>query len=600
MHLRPRSASALALSFFVLAVPARCGDWTAERILRDRDPQAAAAFLGDDPGREALAASDAAGFRAVFYLATDLKSVADLISSKTPEYALREGLRARPNCGFCQQPAEVESWARARLPGLQDRDLKALGGALYDWETLPLGMRRRLESSGRTPDRWSELALPERAAAVEPALGERLAELMGAFPKSEAELKEYDAECRELGAMLDWNRGGLLGDRNDEVHDAADRMKDLNRRLADVADPEMRAALGRAEAAPDLETAQSLIARIFDGLGAHDGSATVAAAPRAGQVFDDASRRVVAGLLRSGLLREISGTWAGDELNAFYATHPLDLRVGPKKSSRAVGSYSGADGSMLINERYIVLFLKAKGRDVRDLETNPALLENLTADFASLFVHEATHQTQHDWRRERGLPNISGQNDEIEAKQTAAVFVLQKSSLDPSFLAMLRNDAKTDGPAQEAAQEAQDLRDLGPAAYRAQVRAENYPDLASLEGETHENLRDDAAYRDLLEAELGRRAALPRRKADALERSKAKMPDFHGLDDFAGVIKLAATPELRAGLSVFNDRIDGKAAAYAALRDRQRRSDELTESRLARLGFAAPAKNGIVVPSPAP
>ncbi|MBI3564257.1 MAG: hypothetical protein HY079_03565 [Elusimicrobia bacterium] len=591
--------AALAALLAALAAPAWTAGWTVDAVVRGRDPDAAARFLADEDGRRELAARDPDAFRSAFAAATDLKSVADIIRAKdSSERYVRDGLQALPGCEFCQRPAELEAWA---LENLRDADrdaLRVLANALYDWDTLPSALRARLSSEGRTPAAWTALDLPERTALVTPWLDETYARLMSAMPRTEAEFADYKKEL-DCSLMMPPEKRALLWSRVAALEMSVKRLAELRRRAAAAEGPEAAVAAIRAGSASSLEERLSILSRAFDGLGSADAALAVAAPAQAGQAFDDASRAAVATMLRSALFIKIAGTWAGDETIAFYAAHPLDLRIAPETSVSTVGSYSRRDGAIRFSEGFIVKFLKAHGRTVRDLQTDGPLLDALVTDVAALFVHEATHQRQKAWTVESVQTDLYSQDDEIEAKENGALFVLQKSLQDPAFRARLQADAREDGPAMDAAVEANDLRDMGPAAYRDSIRR-TYSPIPSLEGSVHEEQARVADELRFVEGELERRKTLPAEEAAALEKGLPRPRGDGSRAAWERLVRLAPNAELRGAADHFR-RLIADPAAYDARRSRQRRFDALLEERLTGLlasGPARPPRRKDPVPAP--
>ncbi|MFI5363337.1 MAG: hypothetical protein ACHQ49_15325 [Elusimicrobiota bacterium] len=585
----------LAALIILLSVPSWPADWSVERILNAREPEAAAAFLSDDPGQKALAARDEDLYHQVFLSAIDLKSVAELVRGASSETVLRDGLRARPLCEFCQNAPELEAWAAKRLKGIDHDSLRALSLAMYDWETLPADLSRRLSSEGRGPGNWASLTLPERSDTVQPWLTERYVALMAAVPRTSDELKTHNIEVVDVYYMIDREHRNRLNNYQGALETSVEGLEALRLRVAAASDPGLRDALDKAAAAENLESRLELLGKIFDGTGSHDPTTTVAAPPRQDQTFDNSSRHAVAVLLRAGFRRVIAGTWAGDELNAFYASHTLNLHVAPNDGANTIGSYNHDDGVMSFNEDYIVKFLKSKNRSVRDLQTNPALLEELIVDESAVFVHEGVHQEQEVWRRAHDIPQIPDQDMEIEAKQVQALFTIQKSLQDPIYRACLEADARTDGPARSAAEDANSLRDLRPSAFRDQTRREFYPDLPSLEGGVREEMKKAAEGLRRIQDELERRAALPPDQAARLENAPADPAAF---PDDGPILRRLGTPGLRGGEMYLRSSVAVVPSAYGAYRERERRVDETTESRLAQL-LGGSTLRPVEVPPPA-
>lgn len=585
-----------AVLCLALARPASSAGWDADRILMGRDPEAAAAFLADDAGQARLRAENPDLYRGVFAHAVDLKSVADLLRGDGGSFTVREKLRALPDCAFCQDPEELSAWARTLVPALDDKRLGYLDAALLDWDTLPEPLRRLLSQRGLGASQWAALSLPRRSTAIEPWLEEQFILLMKEMPRTKDEMKDFSERSDRVILLLTQGQSDRLEERADTLGESFVSLDKIRAQAASSPDPKIRETLTKVESAPDLDTRLSLLSSLFDGLGVRDDSVTVAAPPRPGQKFDDASRIVTADLLRGGLMGVIAGTWAGDELTAFYASHPLVFRVAQSDDDGTIGWYQG--GVISVNEDYISKFLKLKNRDIRDLQTDPALLANLTADFAPNFVHEATHHRQEAWRDDKGLSRIGDQNAELEAKQVAALFVLEKSMRDPGFRATLENDAKTDGPARSALRSAEKLRELGPAAYRDTIRY-TYSNLPSLEGGVHALISRPFNISVFIKAELSRRAALSPEEAARFEQGPSEFGKFANDEEYRREILKMSTPVLREAHARLGEMIDEKSDVYAANRDRENLVDEQVAARLNQLlSGGPPPRRPPEVPSP--
>jgi hypothetical protein len=590
----------LLLVALVLALPLRASSagWDADRILKSRDPDAAAAFLADAAGQARLRAEDADAYRDVFTQAVDLKSVADILNGQGDSPVLRDMLRARSSCEFCHDAAALEAWARTLAPALKDERLAELSAALLDWDTLPEPLRRRLSRQGLEQTAWAALPLSRRESEAAPWLKEQLELYMMELPRTEAEMKDFGDRGDVVDSLLPRRLRAGLEDRAEALWSYFENLEKVRAQAAASPDPNIRAALTRIESAADLDTRLSLLSSLFDGLGLRDDSVKVAAPPRPGQLFDDAARGVTADLLGGGLMSVVAGTWAGDELEAFYRNHHIGFKIAHEDESGTIGWY--ADGVMNVNEDYITRFLKMKERDIRDLQTDPALLANLTADLAPLFVHEATHQRQEAWRAEHGVPKIWEQNAELEAKQVEALFSVEKSLRDPAFGRMLENDGKTDGPALSALHEAKQLSALGGPVYREKVRAGNYPNLPTLEGGVHERIQRWRFVGRIVDAELTRRAALPPAEAALLEKGSSGLGPFANDEEMALEFCKLSTTVLQAAKTEVTESLEADPAVYAAYREREALVDEQTESRLSGLlTNGPPPRPRHEVPSPA-
>ncbi len=522
---------ARALLFIVLAAfvaAARAQDRGSDHpeldpILIQDDPAAATAFLGSDDAQAKLKAADPDLYSLTFARAAELKDLADLIDGQPDPVAYCRGLDARSGCTFCQDPAKLLRWAAASLPSLDETRSAALRQAVLDWDSLDQAPRDWLAARGQDGTAWAGLDLKARRAALAPWASSEYDALKIAPLNDQDALEAYRARLERLSLLLPRDKTDPLWERDRIASSAVSGLEKARRSVAASGDPSLKSLLAQAESAGDPESRLALLSRIFDGLGIKDPAVLAAAPPRAGQIFDAASRQTVAELLKTGLLREVSGTWAGKDLDEFYANHPFDLRVGPAPNASTIGWYQPG-GAITINEEYIQRFLKTQGRDIRDLQRDPAVLRRLTVELTPLFVHESTHQRQYAWAVESRIHELGSQNLEVEAMETEALFVAQKSRLDPSFLALLKSEAGAQGLASESLGLAADLWKSGPAEFRDHIDAGYYPDELSLEGDAWKRLKDGRNDRADIAAELRRRAALPADEQDRLRRGPP-LPD---------------------------------------------------------------------------
>lgn len=480
--------AALAWGGTAAADSGRAGDHAnLDAILIAGDPAASAAFLNNDDAQAALKAQDADLYAQVFARAAEIKDISDLVHGLPSPSGYRQGLELRDGCVFCQSPTRLLAWAGETFPDLDAPRRAALRKAVLEWDALSPELRSWLGARGSSAGSWSGLGLKERHAAIKPWVDAQVDALMNENPSGSAEGRALFDRGNALNDYMPRIQQTLLWERLTKTRSAVQGLEKAQARLAAGGDPALKALLAQAQSADTLETRLTLLSRIFDGLGTPDTAVLDSAPPRPGQVFDAASRRSLADLLKSGLMREISGTWAGDELSELYRHTTLDLRIGVIDAT-SIGQYQPG-GAITFNESFIQRFLKAKGRDIRDLSRDADLLRTLTIELTPLFVHEATHQRQFQWAEDSHVNEVGSQNVEVEAMQTETVFIMEKSMRDPSFLARLKADAKTPGLAAEALNQARLMNDGGLAAFRDDVNANYYPDFLSLEGDAWKSMQ---------------------------------------------------------------------------------------------------------------
>jgi hypothetical protein len=548
-------------------------------ILIQGDPAAAAAFLRDEKAQARLQAEDPDLYSLAFARAAELKDMADLIQGLPNPVAYRRGLNARQGCTFCQRPSELLSWASANLRSYDESRRAALRKAVLEWDSLDQNRRDWLSSRGQNGTIWRALDLRGRRDALQPWATAEYQALKNAPLNDAAAVAAYRARLTGLDDALTRNQADPLWDRLRIASSAVSGLEKARRSVAASGDPALKNLLAQAENAADPAARLALLSRIFDGLGVTDPAVLAAAPPRAGQVFDADSRRTTADLLKSGLMREIDGTLAGKDLNDFFSNHTFDLRVGAAPDPGTVGWYSPG-GAISINEEFIQRFLKTHGRDIRDLEKDPPLLRALTVELAPLFVHESTHQRQYAWALESRVHEIGSQNLEMEAMETEALFVIEKSKLDPSFLALLKKEAGAPGLATESLNLARDLARGGAAYFRDHINSGYYPDELSLEGDAWKKLADGRQDLADVAAELRRRSAQSSDEQNRLRNGPEFPKEVKNAAAWAAAVRTSRTSDLEGLSSYRNGRLAAVPADYNAGRFRLQWVNGIIEDQL--------------------
>lgn len=546
-------------------------------LLRARDPNSAERFLADSSLQTALRAEDEKAELDLFRAAAELRDLRQLLRGYQQEdRVIREGLAARPDCSFCQDPRQLLDWADRYQASPHD----FLRGALLEWDTLPPARSRWLADRGVARAQWDKTPFVARQAKIREWGMAEYEQIMKSLPEDQAALDKLGVRANEINDALDHDQAYALGQRVEKAEAAVKAMAEAEKRLAQSGTPELRAALAAAKNAPDLETRLANLGRVFDGLNVPNEAVHSAAPLKPGQGFDDATRQLTAEMLGPALLREVDGTWAGAELKAFYAKVPMKITVKPEDAG-SLAAYS--EGVMNFGSGEIEDFLKARGRSARDLLTDPALLHDLTRELAPVFVHEATHHRQDVWAKERGIRGAWSQYQEIEAMETESIYALEKIARDPSYKAYLAKSAETSPNAREVVSLARRLETGGADQFRRSIQALHYPGLLSLEGETWSWLvrRDkaDAAIR----AELGRRAALSPVRRAALYLGPDLAEEYDTRDELLAAVRAAGTARLERFLTAAARKDASEPGAYAQHRARLEGVNRATEEHLREL-----------------
>lgn len=591
----PVLALLLALAAAAPAVRAQTAALDQERriLVVERDPDAAERFLNDAPRQAALRAQDEAAYLSLFRAATELRDLRQLLRGYQQEKrVLREGLAARPDCSFCQDPAQLVAWSERWKAA--PRDL--LRESIYEWDTLAAPRRTWLSGQGAPEAVWRTMKFTDRQAKLRSWAKAEFAALMKLVPRTQGELDAFSARMDAVEEFLDHDDSIAVDERYAKAETAVKKIADAEKRLARSGNQTLLAELKAARGAADLDAVLSHLGRLYDGMGLHDATLSTAAPMKPGAGFDAPTAKLAAEMLGPALLREVSGTQAGDRINAFYAKTPLKITLEPEKTGTLATYYQGV---LNFGREQIEDFLKSRGRSARDLVSDHALMGELVRDLAPVFVHETTHHRQDVWATQKRINGPWSQYQEIEAMETEAVYVLEKAARDPGYKAYLARAGKDSPNTREALGLARRMETQGADQFRRSIRAWHYPGLLSLEGSTWErDARHRIAIADM-RAELKRRAALPFLTRFMLERGPALDTDFDTHDEFLKALRLAGTKHLQDALAVEEKEDAALPSVYAQHRARADAADREAEALLAdiRAGKLA-ARPKIVVPSP--
>lgn len=573
-------------------------DYVRRLILAENNPVAAKVFLSRPQAERIRDLSDKNLEAELFRRATELQDLAELAGGIGDARVVRLGLAQRPECVFCQSSTKFLDWVGARLKWLPESRRQVLRDAFWDWPALQEGQRQWLKAKGVDEAAWGALDLSDRTHRLGEWGQELYKQVMASNPRTAAELSVLRMKADSVSGTLGNADLIHMQERLRQADMAIKGVDEVAAKVAKSDNPELKKALAEARSAPDLETRLARLGAVYDGLGLRNEGLGAVAPSRPGQTFDASSREVVAGLLSSGLLKQIEGTWAGDEIRDFYAKHALDLRVAPAPNFNWIGWHQ--NGVITFNERHIEEFVKSKGRTLRDLGTDPALLQQLTTQLSPLFVHEARHHVQQEWFKSQGLPWIYGQSTEQETIQFEAMYILEKSMRDPSFRKRLEADRAGSGLARESISKAERLRTNGPDFVRQSVNAWHYPELLSLEGRVWCNIEWHRTASADIAAELKRREGLPPAQREALETA----PDFTGpittSEEWRHAVAVAGTKHLRDDLAAQNGQLDQLPKTYDAARARDEEFNAEVQRRwnslLSEKDPAKPRPKGVVPP----
>ncbi len=147
-------------------------------------------------------------------------------------------------------------------------------------------------------------------------------------------------------------------------------------------------------------------------------------------------RQLLAQMLRTSLINEVSQTAVGNRIAKFYGRHPLKIDV--KSCQNCYAKFEPSCGKIVLDVDLIQQYLRVKDMSASDLLKSKKELANLTKFLSPMFAHEATHQMQHAWSDSMNIYKPYSQEDEIEANSAEAVFTLEKMKKDAAFKKLMR------------------------------------------------------------------------------------------------------------------------------------------------------------------
>lgn len=106
--------------------------------------------------------------------------------------------------------------------------------------------------------------------------------------------------------------------------------------------------------------------------------------------------------LKDALLDEIKDTKAGDEILKFYSDpkNKLNFKL---KNIDGFGHWDPINEELVVNKKLIDQYLEKKGVTHQQILKDEKLLKEIAAYIGPTFVHEATHQKQTAWAKEKDI-----------------------------------------------------------------------------------------------------------------------------------------------------------------------------------------------------
>lgn len=446
----------------------------AKEIHEKQDPYSAKAFLEKGDVHKLLREADKEAFDRLFQAASQLvdlqKSLTDHVGS--PQ-SLRESFSQREGYPLLDKPAELLAWRKKYADGQKEGDLRT---ALLEWDTLTPEVRGALSAAGRKSKEWAGASFGDRSEALETALAPALERLKGAVARTPGEAKALHAQAGKLWPYLDKDVRQAVAQHMEKVDAAVAALADAEKRVK--GNPELAAKLAEARKTGDVDGMLGKLGALFDGMNVRNEGVERAGPGRADQRLDDASRKALSEMLLTGVKREMAGTTVGDRLLKMYEKEPFNLVVRPMPPG-IMGMYHPGTNILSVSEDLLTRMAREQGKTAQDLLKGD-MFDRALKSTLSTIVHEAVHQEQNVWRRDRKLPGWDVVEHEIEAKQLEAAFILQKSAQDKAYAKFLAENQNSSVFVRESAMLANKMA-RSPDTFRMSIQAEYYPAEVSIE-----------------------------------------------------------------------------------------------------------------------
>jgi hypothetical protein len=584
LNLVPRAVVILAAAFLAAAAPLSFAEdsdaaYLRKNILEEKDLFAANAFLSDSAGQEKLKASDPMLYQEVFLIAAELKDLQGLLGGASDARSIRLSLLVRQSCLFCLDPVALPAWATRHLSFITPEKIDAIEGALWNWKMLSGPQQAWVVGHGKK-EAWEKMAFLDRHELIRQwALAER-ADLLKANPADDKVGLEVFARAQRAEEALGKHEMTEVWKRLDQARQAVSSLAAARAKAGVHSDPRQKALLDEAIGAESPEARLAALARFFDNIGERPRELLGAAPPRADQRFDAGSREIVGSMLKTALLKETAGTFAGGDLKEFYVDKgvPLEIKL-MNTTKRFLGWYVTGTNTLNFNERYVEEYLKSRGRPVADLKSDPDLLGDLARTLVGTFVHEGQHHRQDVWARENKVPHLFPQAHEVEAFQVQALFLMEKMDHDPKFRAFADAEVGHSTTLREGLERARRMKEEGPDYFDWTVPNSHYPEMLSNEGHAWCNILWHNRIANTVEKELARRRSLSADEQTRLDAGSALKEGYVTFQLFSEALPIVGSASLRDFATKAKEDAKQAPEVYAKLRTRQEAVKKVTMER---------------------
>lgn len=555
-------------------------------ILEKRDPYASKAFLEKGDVHKLLRQADPDQFDRLFQAASQLvdlhRSLTDHVGNPT---SLRESFSQRDGYPLLNKPAELLAWRKKYADWQKEGDLRS---ALLEWDTLSPEIRGALSAAGRKPKDWAGTSFGDRSEALEAALKPAVERLQAGVARTPGEAQALHAQAGKLWPYLDKDVRQAVAQHMEKVDAAVAALADAEQRVK--GNPALAAKLAEARKSGDVTDMLGKLGSLFDGMGVRNEGVERAGPGRADQKLDDASRKALSEMLVTGVKREMAGTTVGDRLLKMYEKEPFDLVVRSMPPG-IMGMYHPGTNILSVSEELLTRMAREQGKTAQDL-LKGEMFDRALKSTLSTIVHEAVHQEQNVWRRDRKVPYWDVVEHEIEAKQLEAAFILQKSAQDKAYAKFMAENQNSSSFVREGALLANKMA-RSPDTFRMSIQADYYPAEVSIEANAARAYDNGTVVtmRDALRAEVARREALPPAERARLESGGVpRLEGHYTLDTWRAALPGLKESTLKTMAGNQEKALEARTAAradvpgtYAQYRARDAETTALTAGVLARL-----------------
>ncbi|OGS54868.1 MAG: hypothetical protein A3J79_08555 [Elusimicrobia bacterium RIFOXYB2_FULL_62_6] len=538
----------LIAALFCLAAPALAGDLTAEEAaalakyetaISSADPAAAKKFLEDAPLADKLKLSEperAAELTAKAQAVTDLAETLDRTWRSDQEMELSRALSLRIDfnkplvkVGIGPAPEPLLAWM-AKYRAYSAVKTLTVKKAIREFETV-FGTSTVSGKAG-----WNAATIRERNAL----LSEKAAQTLDGYINNETRTdKAFQTQLKntDLFRFLD-----------------ATGQARLDRYLGQMSTVEQaKAKLGGTQATKlngqPIEQQMYLLGGMFDG-SKDKGAVSIerkidsGRQSRPGETISYQNNQLLSGMLRTSLQNEVKGSAAGDKVLKFYNSG-AKLDVAIESCQGCYAKYEPSTGKIIFDSEMIQQYMRVNNVTADTLIKDRAQLAALTKYISPMFVHEATHQMQHDWAAKAHIYKPYTQEDEIESSSMEALYMTEKMKRDKRFKDLFTRMENNTTYAQKRMQ-MMDRFNRGGTAFENSIRQVVYFSTPSFDAASSQIL-------SAISAELQRRNAMSAADRAATDAAGAGLNEAMGmtvqeLSGGAGNIKTDALKKIQDDL----------------------------------------------------